>query len=121
MGNILPYLILGVVAGISGGLLGIGGGMIMIPALIFIFKFTQQQAQGTSLAVMIPPIGLLAAYTYYQKGLVDVKVAALICAGFVVGGWLGGKFATSISNAALQKIFGIFLLTIGTKLIFFGK
>jgi uncharacterized membrane protein YfcA len=121
MGNILPYLILGLAAGVCGGLLGIGGGIIMIPALIFIFKFSQQQAQGTSLAVMIPPIGLLAAYTYYQKGLVDIRVAVLICVGFLLGGWLGGKLATSIPNAALQMIFGIFLLVIGTKLVFFGK
>ncbi len=114
-------MLLGLTAGTFGGLLGIGGGIIMIPALIFVFNLTQQQAQGTSLAVMIPPIGLLAAYTYYQKGLVDVKAAALICVGFFIGGWLGARIATSISNAALQKIFGVFLLLVGTKLVFFGK
>ena len=119
MTDILLYLLLGLVAGILSGLIGIGGGIIIVPALIFLFGLTQQQAQGTTLALLVPPIGLLAAWTYYQKGLVDIRIAAFVCAGFVLGGLLGAKFAVSLSNEVLQKIFGIVLLLISIRMIFF--
>jgi len=94
--NILLYVLLGVAAGILSGLIGIGGGIIIIPALVFIAGMSQHVAQGTTLALMVPPIGLLAAWAYYRAGYVDLKVAALICAGFFVGGFLGAKLATGI-------------------------
>jgi uncharacterized membrane protein YfcA len=78
------YVILGLVAGCLSGLLGIGGGLILIPALIFIFGLTQLQAQGTTLALMVPPIGLLAALRYYQSGNVKLGMAGFICLGFFV-------------------------------------
>lgn len=118
MNEIISYLVLGLVAGIFSGLIGIGGGLIIIPALVLFFGMNQHLAQGTTLALMVPPIGLLAAWTYYQKGYVDVKVAGLICAGFFFGGFLGAKIATSISNNALQKVFGVALLLISIKMIF---
>ena len=86
--TIIAFIFLGVVAGTLSGLIGIGGGVIIVPALVFLFGLSQQTAQGTTIALMIPPIGLLAACTYYQKGFVDVKIAALVCLGFVVGGLL---------------------------------
>ena len=119
MTDILLYLLLGLVAGILSGLIGIGGGIIIVPALVFLFGLTQQQAQGTTLALLVPPIGLLAAWTYYQKDLVDIRIAIFVCAGFVLGGLLGAKFAVGLSNYTLQKIFGIILLLISIRMIFF--
>jgi uncharacterized protein len=118
MNGIIPYIILGLAAGVLSGLVGIGGGILIIPALVFLFGFTQQQAQGTTLALMVPPIGILAAWTYYTQGYVDVKVAGLICAGFVVGGYFGAKLAISIPKDMLQKIFGGFLLLVSLKMLF---
>ena len=117
MADTLLLLLLGLVAGILSGLIGIGGGIIIVPALVFIFGLTQHQAQGTTLALMVPPIGILAAWTYYQKGLVDLRIAALVCAGFVIGGLLGAKLATNLSNVILEKIFGVALLLIALKMI----
>lgn len=117
----LIFLLLGLSAGAASGLVGIGGGIIIIPVLVFLCKFTQQQAQGTTLALMVPPIGLLAAWQYYKNGYVDLKAAALICLGFILGGWLGAKLATSLSNLWLEKIFGGLLISIGIKMLFFAK
>jgi len=117
MADTLLFLLLGLVAGILSGLIGIGGGIIIVPALVFIFGLTQHQAQGTTLALMVPPIGILAAWTYYQKGFVDLRIAALICAGFVIGGLLGAKLATNLSNVILEKIFGVALLLVALKMI----
>lgn len=115
--NLFLYILLGLCAGAVSGIVGIGGGIIIVPALVLVFGFTQQQAQGTTLALMIPPIGFLAAYTYFKQGFVDLKAALLICAGFFVGGLLGAKFAVNLSNAVLQKIFGSLLLIIGLYMI----
>ena len=120
MNNIVAYLLLGLAAGILSGLVGIGGGILIVPALVFLFGFTQQQAQGTTLALLVPPIGILAAWTYYQKGFVDIKVAAIIATGFILGSLFGARFATGISNDILGKVFGTFLVLIGLKMIF-GK
>ena len=120
MGNIASYLFLGIIAGMLSGLVGIGGGILIVPALVFLFGFSQQQAQGTTLALLVPPIGILAAWTYYKHGFVDVRAAAIIAVGFLVGSLLGARFTTGISNAILGKIFGVFLVLIGLKMIF-GK
>jgi uncharacterized membrane protein YfcA len=120
MSTILPYLILGLLAGILSGLIGIGGGIIIVPALIFIFGMTQQQAQGTTLALMIPPGGLLAAWSYYTRGFVDLKVAGLIIVGFFIGGLVGGKIAVGLPSAILQKVFAAVLFFVSLKM-FFGK
>jgi len=112
------YILLGLVAGVLSGLIGIGGGIIIVPALIFIFGFTQHQAQGTTLALMVPPIGLLAAWAYYTQGYVDIKVAAWICAGFLIGGFFGAKVATALPNLVLQRVFGAALLVISLKMLF---
>ncbi|NUM81210.1 sulfite exporter TauE/SafE family protein [bacterium] len=117
MGNIFLYIALGAVAGVFSGLIGIGGGVIIVPALIFLCGMTQHQAQGTTLALLVPPIGLLAAWTYYKQGYVDLKIAALVCLGFILGGWIGAKFATGISNSVLEKIFGTVIILIGIKML----
>jgi uncharacterized membrane protein YfcA len=121
LAQIITYMALGLVAGISSGLVGIGGGIIITPALVLLCKFTQQQAQGTTLALMVPPIGLLAAWQYYKNGFVDLKVAALICAGFFIGGLLGARVATSLPNVVLEKLFGTLLMAIGVKMLFFPR
>ncbi len=118
MNDILIYLTVGLFAGILSGLIGIGGGIIIIPALVLLFGFSQHQAQGTTLAMMIPPIGILAAWTYYKNGHVNLPVAIILCIGFLFGGLIGAKLATSVSNIALQKIFGSALLLISLKMLF---
>jgi uncharacterized membrane protein YfcA len=115
---LLLYVLLGLVAGFLSGLIGIGGGVIIVPSLIFLFGFSQHEAQGTTLGLLVPPIGILAAWTYYQQGYMDIKVAALICLGFLLGGLLGAKLATSLSNVFLEKVFGVALLLIAFKMIF---
>ncbi len=118
--NILSYIILGLAAGIASGFLGIGGGIIVIPALVFIFGLTQHQAQGTTLALMIPPIGLLAALKYYSEGNVKVSIAAFICVGFFIGGLIGASFVQKIPDVVLKRIFGIVMLLLSIKMIW-GK
>ena len=111
------FILLGLLAGLLSGLIGIGGGIIIVPALLFFFGFSQHQAQGTTLALMVPPIGLPAAWTYYKEGNVNFEVALLICAGFFLGGYVGAKLATGFSHVALERIFGIAMLVIGVKML----
>lgn len=122
--NIMPTfiilsLVIGLIAGTASGLIGIGGATIIIPALVFLFGMSQHTAQGTTLALMIPPIGLLAALTYYKAGFVDLKIAGFVCLGFFIGGLLGAKLAIMIPEHILKKAFGIFLLIISLRMIFF--
>ena len=116
--NIILYLLLGLSAGIISGLIGIGGGIIIVPALVYLFGLTQHQAQGTTLALLVPPIGLLAAWTYYKQGYVNLTIAGFVCLGFFVGGLLGAKIAVGLSNVILRRIFGIALLLVGLYMIF---
>lgn len=117
MVKIVLLAILGLFAGTLSGVIGIGGGVIIVPALIFMFGFTQHQAQGTTLALLVPPIGLLAALSYFKCGFVDIKAAAIICAGFFIGGLIGAKFAVNLSEGILQKIFGCAVVLIGIYMI----
>ncbi|MDZ8053401.1 MAG: TSUP family transporter [Aulosira sp. ZfuVER01] len=118
MDNTLLCLILGLIAGIVSGITGIGGGIIILPALIFVFGFSQHQAQGTTLALLVPPIDILAAWTYYKQGYVDIKIATLLCIGFVLGGWFGAKIGTGLSNVILARIFGVLLLVSAIRVMF---
>lgn len=118
--NPILYVALGALAGIFGGLFGIGGGTILIPAFVYLLGFTQHQAQGTTLAIMVPPIGLLAAWRYWQAGNVKLSVALFVCIGFFIGGLLGAHFANYINDMALKRIFGAFLLIVAVRMIF-GK
>jgi uncharacterized membrane protein YfcA len=117
MMNILLLLLLGLAAGILSGLLGIGGGIIIIPCLVFIFGLSQHAAQGTTLALMVPPIGLLAAWTYYKQGHVDLRIAVLICLGFFVGGLFGAKLAGAFNPVLLKRLFGVLLLITAVKMM----
>ncbi|HBE79681.1 MAG TPA: permease [Firmicutes bacterium] len=111
-------ILLGLVAGVMSGLIGIGGGVIIVPALVFLFKLSQHQAQGTTLALMIPPIGILAVWSYYKQGAVDFRIAALVALGFLIGGLVGAKLVAGISDILLEKIFGVVMLLIALKMIF---
>jgi uncharacterized membrane protein YfcA len=112
------YIALGLVAGILSGMIGIGGGILIVPVLVYIFGFTQHTAQGTTLALMIPPIGILAVLEYYKAGNVDIRVAALVCLGFIFGGLVGAKIAIGIPDEVLKKVFGVILLVVSLKMIF---
>jgi hypothetical protein len=116
--DIVLCVLVGLVAGSMSGLIGIGGGVVLIPAFIFLFGLSQHQAQGTTLALLVPPIGLLAAWTYYKAGHVNLTIAAFVCIGFFVGGLLGAKLATSLSSDWLRRIFGSALLLIALYMIF---
>jgi uncharacterized protein len=111
------FLFLGLLAGVFSGLLGLGGGLLLVPVLVFIVGLTQHQAQGTTLALMVPPIGLLAAWAYWKQGYVDVKIAALICIGFFFGGLWGARIAGSIEAVMLKRLFGMALLIIALRMI----
>jgi uncharacterized membrane protein YfcA len=117
--NVFFYLLLGLIAGAFSGLIGIGGAIIIIPSLVLLFGLSQHTAQGTTLALMVPPIGLLAAWTYYKQGSVDFKIAGLICLGFFFGGLVGAKFATHIPDDVLRKVFGVILLAASLRMIFY--
>jgi len=110
-------LFIGLLTGIFSGFLGLGGGLILIPILIYIFKMTQHQAQGTSLAMMIPPIGILAFLEYYKMGHIDLKIALFIAIGFLFGGFVGGYIAQYVPDYSLRKIFGFFLLIVAINMI----
>ena len=117
--SILLLLLLGLCAGYIGGLAGVGGGIILVPSLVFILGFSQHLAQGTSLAIMFPPIGILAAWQYYEEGQVDIRVALVVIAGYLIGNYLGGKLATNVSDDTLRKIFAVFMLIVSIKMLFF--
>lgn len=118
MAQIILLVLIGVVAGTLSGLLGIGGGIVLVPALIFLFGYSQHLAQGTTLALMVPPIGILAAWTYYREGNVNLPAAAWMCAGFVVGGLLGARWAAALPELMLRRAFGVFFLLMSLKMIF---
>jgi len=108
---------LGLITGIVSGIFGIGGGIILIPALVFFFGFTQHTAQGTTMALLVLPIGLFAALEYHRQGYVDLRVGLLVAAGFLVGGFLGARIATGLSDLMLARVFGVGLVLIGIKMI----
>ena len=117
--NIIIILILiGLIAGIISGLIGIGGAIIMIPALIYFIGMNQFEAQGTSLAVMLPPIGILAAYNYYKVGQLNITYALIIAGAFIIGGYFGSKLALDIPIGYIRRFFGFALLLISLHIIF---
>lgn len=119
--EIITLILLGLLAGTLSGLVGVGGGVIIIPALVYFLHYSQKLAQGTTLALLIPPIGILAVLNYSKAGYVDYKTAAWIIGGFVIGGYFGSKLALHTSTNLLEKGFGLFLLALGIKFLFFTK
>lgn len=106
---IILLIIIGLAAGILSGLVGIGGGIIIVPALVFILGFSQHAAQGTSLGLLLLPVGILAVINYYKQGYIDLKVVAIMCVAFVIGGWIGSKLSLSLPQDTVKKIFAVVL------------
>jgi uncharacterized membrane protein YfcA len=104
---LITLLMIGLFAGILSGLVGVGGGLIVVPALIFFLGYSQHQAQGTSLGLLLLPVGILAVLNYYNKGHIDIKVVAVMSIAFVLGGWLGSKIALRLPADTVKKIFAL--------------
>lgn len=116
--NSVLIALIGITAGLLGGLFGLGGAIIIIPALVMILGYSQQMAQGTALIMMVLPVGALAAFQYYQKGFVDVRAALILAVFFFIGGYFGAKFATAIPQDILKKTFAVMLVGIAIKMWF---
>ncbi len=115
--TIAGALALGIAIGGISGLIGVGGGAFLIPALIYFYGMSQLRAQGTSLATLLLPIGIFAFWTYYKAGHVDIKLAMLISVGFAGGGWLGGLWAQHLSDLVLRRGFAVLLVAMAAKLL----
>lgn len=115
---LLILIVIGVITGIMAGMLGIGGAIIMIPTLVFFLGLSQQTAQGTSIAVMLPPVGIIAAYNYYKAGHVNIKFAIILALAFLIGSYFGSKIALNLPQPVLKKIFGILLILVAAKMLF---
>jgi hypothetical protein len=115
--EIALLIIAGILAGIAGGLFGVGGGIIVIPMLIYVFGLTQHEAQGTSLAFLLAPIGILAFMNYYKAGHVNIKYAAILAATFIIGSYFGSKWAIKIPSDIMKKVFAVFMIIVGIKML----
>ena len=118
---IVILLIIGLAAGILGGLVGIGGGIIIVPALIYFLDFSQKEAQGTSLGILLLPVGILGVLQFYKAGYVDMRTVWLVSFGFLVGSYFGSKIALSLSQETVKKIFAILMILIALKMLFIDK
>jgi len=121
MSYLVPLLLIGLTAGIAGGLFGIGGGAIMVPAMVLLLGLDQKFATGTSIAAQILPIGVLGALVYYRNNNLNIKYALIIALGLVIGNFIGALFANQpfISSEIVKKLYGIFLLVIGLRYLLF--
>ena len=119
--TIMLIATVGLAAGILGGMVGVGGGIIIVPALVYFLAFSQHQAQGTSLALMLFPVGILGVINYYRKGYVDFRYAGLLAIGFVVGSYLGSRFSLSLPQLMVKRIFGGIMLLVALKMLFIDK
>lgn len=118
---LLLLLIVGLAAGFLSGLIGIGGGIIIVPALVLLLGFSQKMAQGTSLGILLLPVGILAVLQYYKQGYLNVNYVLIMAAAFVLGSFLGSKLALSVSDEKMKKVFALVLLLISLKMLFFDK
>ena len=116
-GTITALILVGIAAGTLSGLVGVGGGIIIVPALIFFLGFSQLEAQGTSLGLLLLPAGILAVINYYNKGFIDFRVVGIMCIAFVLGGWLGSRLALSLPQEMVKKIFAVFLFYTAFKMM----
>jgi uncharacterized membrane protein YfcA len=118
---IVVLLLIGLAAGILGGLVGVGGGIIIVPSLIYFLSFSQKEAQGTSLGILLLPVGILGVLQFYKAGYVDMRTVWLVSFGFLVGSYFGSKIALSFSQETVRKIFAILMILIALKMLFLDK
>lgn len=119
--TIVIVILIGIAAGILSGLVGVGGGLVIVPGLVLFLGFSQHNAQGTSLGLLLLPAGILAVVQYYKHGDVDIKAVAILAVGFVIGGYYGSKLALSLPQDTVKKIFAIFMLLVAFKMLFIDK
>ena len=119
--TVLILILVGVAAGILGGLVGIGGGIIVVPSLIYFLNFSQKSAQGTSLGLLLLPVGILGVLEYYKQGHVDFKIVVILAVGFLAGSYFGSKIALSLPQETVKKIFAILMIILAIKMLFFDK
>ncbi|MDQ6845040.1 MAG: sulfite exporter TauE/SafE family protein [Bacteroidota bacterium] len=118
---ILILVVIGLLAGIMGGLVGIGGGIVIVPALIYFLSFSQKEAQGTSLGILLLPIGILGVWQYYKAGYVDMRIVWLVAGGFLIGSYFGSKIALVLPQEAVKKIFAVLMIIVAFKMLFLDK
>ncbi|PIF05285.1 MAG: permease [Draconibacterium sp.] len=116
--QIIVLIIIGILSGLLAGIFGVGGAVVVIPALVFILGLSQHEAQGTSLAFMLPPVGILATWNYWKQGYVNWKFALILALAFVIGAYLGSHFSITLPDRTLRRIFGVLMILIAIKMIF---
>ncbi|MFN6375014.1 MAG: sulfite exporter TauE/SafE family protein [Chitinophagia bacterium] len=121
METVIYLILIGLAAGVLGGMVGIGGGVLIVPALVLILGLSQHQSQGISLAMMIFPVGILGVINYYKKGYVDFRYTGLLAVGFFIGSFIGSKFSLSLPQDTVKKIFAVVMILLAIKLLFSGK
>jgi uncharacterized protein len=118
---VLIVVMVGIAAGILGGLVGVGGGIIIVPALVYFLGFSQKTAQGTSLGLIMLPVGILGVLQYYKQGHVDFRVVGILAVGFLIGSFFGSKIALGLSQETVKKIFAVLMILIAIKMLFIDK
>jgi len=119
--TILLLLVIGLAAGMLSGLVGVGGGIIIVPALVFLLGFSQKMAQGTSLGLLLLPVGILGAIQYYKQGYIDFRIVGIISLAFIFGSYFGSRIAMVLSQETVKKIFACLMILIAVKMLFFDK
>ncbi|NBO48903.1 MAG: sulfite exporter TauE/SafE family protein [Chitinophagia bacterium] len=121
METIVYLILIGIAAGFLGGMVGIGGGVIIVPALVLLLGITQHNAQGISLTMMLFPVGILGVINYYKKGYVDFRYAGLIAAGFLIGSYVGSKFSLSLPQETIKKVFAVLMIILAIRMLLSEK
>ena len=118
---VIILILIGLSSGMLSGLVGVGGGIIIVPALVFLLGFSQHEAQGTSLGLLLLPVGILAVLNYYKQGYIDMRVIAIMSIAFVIGGWLGSKLSLVLSEVLIKRIFAVILFYAAFKMLGWDK
>lgn len=118
---VLIIILIGIAAGMLSGLVGVGGGLIIVPALVYFIGMSQHSAQGTSLGLILLPVGILGVLTYYRQGHIDVKIVGLLAIGFIAGSYFGSRIAINLSQDIVRKIFAALMIIVAIKMLFFDK